>query len=93
MCYFLRMLLILNTVLVYCNSSYKPFKSGMALNSLQLTKCYFYTLNKFQMPLLMIYIEPVTRVNKFLSPNKDITAGERVIVQAHLIMKLRTITI
>ena len=45
------------------------------------------------MPLLIIYIEPVTRVNKFLSPNKDIIAGERVIVQAHLIIKLRTITI
>ena len=93
-CYFLRTLFTLNTVLLfYCNYSYNLFKSGIALNSTQFTKCSFSTLNKFQIPLLIIYIDPVTRVSKFLSPKSDITAGDKVRVHAHLIRKFNTITI
>ena len=91
-CFFLTLFMLNTVLLLSCNYSYKPFKSGIALNYTQFTKCYFSTLNKFQIPLLIISMDPVTRVNRFLSPKRSMTAGDKVRVHAHLITKLRTIT-
>ena len=67
--------------------------SGMALNSLQFTKCYFSTRKRFQTPLLMIYIDPVTKVKRLALPNSAAIVGERVTIHDNLMMKLVHITI
>jgi len=61
---------------------------GMALNSTQLFMCSRSTLNKFQMPRLMISIEPVIRVTRF-GFHSEVTEGDKVIVQLSLITKFK----